>query len=105
TMVVPVLIISCQVFENWNAGPVTAQIIMMRIAMVKAHALPRTADELRANMRNASWTMQKKSRSGFLAFRFSGAALFIILTLVRARVAICAHRGCWLFRAGSVGRD
>ena len=40
-MVVPVLIISCQVFEKLNAGPVTAQIMMTRIAIVNAHALPR----------------------------------------------------------------
>src|SRR4029077_10001906 len=72
-MVVPVLIISCQVFEKLNAGPVVAQIMMTRTAIVKAHALPRMVEELRAKTRNASRTTQKKSRSRSFFLSFSAA--------------------------------
>ncbi len=39
-MVVPVLMMSCQVSEKWKMGPVTAQIIMMEKAIKKAVGLP-----------------------------------------------------------------
>ena len=39
-MVVPVLIISCQVSEYLNIGPVIPQIIIVEIAMIKAPELP-----------------------------------------------------------------
>lgn len=51
-MVVPVLITSCQVSENPNAGPVTAQIIMMNTATLKAMAEPAINETLAEILRN-----------------------------------------------------
>ncbi len=39
-MVVPVLMMSCQVFENWKIGPVVPQTRMTTHASAKAGALP-----------------------------------------------------------------
>jgi hypothetical protein len=39
-IVVPVLITSCQVFENSKTGPVTAHIITIRAASINAAGLP-----------------------------------------------------------------
>ena len=39
-MVVPVLITSCQVFENPKNGPVTAQMIIKQKAITEAAGLP-----------------------------------------------------------------
>ena len=52
TMVVPVLIMSCQVSEKWKVGPVTPQTTMMRMARAKTQALPSTAEERRAMFRH-----------------------------------------------------
>ena len=78
TMVVPVLIMSCQVLEKPNVGPVNPQTAMMTIASVKAHALPSTIDERRAKIRNESLTMQKKSRFSSCSLSFS-LSVFICL--------------------------
>lgn len=47
-MVVPVLMMSCQVSESWNIGPMEAHTTMMRRAVMNAQALPRTLDDFRA---------------------------------------------------------
>jgi hypothetical protein len=39
-MVVPVLMISCQVSEYLNTGPVTSHTIMVHIAIINADELP-----------------------------------------------------------------
>src|SRR5688572_2357339 len=56
TMVVPVLMTSCQVSEKWNTGPVTAQMTSTAAAMMKAHGLPTRVDTLWENLRNTSLT-------------------------------------------------
>lgn len=43
-MVVVVLMMSCQIWENPNSGPVAAQIMTMRTAPIKASALPAKHD-------------------------------------------------------------
>src|SRR5690349_6871728 len=50
---------SCQVSENPNIGPVTAQTTMIRIAKMNTHALPSTFDDCRAKTWNASRIRQK----------------------------------------------
>src|SRR5207248_7844545 len=77
-MVVPVLIMSCQVVEKRKVGPVNPQMAMMTIASVKAHALPSTIDERLAKIRNESLTMQKKSRFSSCSLSFS-LSVFICL--------------------------
>src|SRR5439155_19326741 len=54
TMVVPVLITSCQVSEYPNIGPVTAQTAMMSNARMNAHGLPTAAEAAAENFRNTS---------------------------------------------------
>ena len=46
TMVVPVLIISCQVSEKWKAGPVKPHTAMIKMAPIKAQADPSTSADL-----------------------------------------------------------
>lgn len=86
TMVVPVLMMSCQVSEYPNAGPVIAQTTMMRIAMTNAQALPRTVDVFRAKIPKASRIRQKISRSSqasrpFFFFPFPFFAMHISFAL------------------------
>src|SRR4029453_10647730 len=61
TMLVPVLITSCQVSENPNSGPVTAQTTMTPSATMNAHGVPVACDTAAANFRNASCTDQLPS--------------------------------------------
>lgn len=51
-MVVPVLITSCQVSEYLNTGPVTAQIIIVTVAMINAAELPVAAVAQFENLSN-----------------------------------------------------
>ena len=46
TIVVPVLITSCQVSENWNNGPLTAQTSTNTQAVANANGLPAAFDML-----------------------------------------------------------
>src|SRR5947209_8446041 len=73
--------ISCQVSENLNIGPVAAQIMMIRMAAAKAQALPKVVDVFRAKTRNASLTTHQISRSFSCFFNSSVWVRFITLTL------------------------
>jgi hypothetical protein len=69
-MVVPVLMISCQVSEKPKKGPVSPQITITSTATVKPQALPRAFEVLRATMAKASRTRQKRSRVSCLLVDF-----------------------------------
>ena len=61
-MVVPVLIINCQVSEKPKIGPVSAQTTITNSATLKPQALPSAFEVFRATTAKASRTRQKRSR-------------------------------------------
>jgi hypothetical protein len=63
-MVVPVLITSCQVSDQWNSGPVTAQTKTISTASKKALGLPATVATLLAAPSNQS-IISKSLRENF----------------------------------------
>src|SRR4051812_22726851 len=52
TMVVPVLMMSCQVSEKWKAGPVIAHTTMIAIAPTNAHGEPTICEVRAAKLEN-----------------------------------------------------
>jgi hypothetical protein len=58
TIVVPVLMISCQVSEKWNIGPLIAHPTMTITAMINAHDEPTICDVFDENFRNRSFIGQ-----------------------------------------------
>jgi hypothetical protein len=61
-MVVPVLITSCQVFDQLNTGPDTAQKTMMPSARPKAQGRPAAIATLDA-MRSKKWFIRSSPRA------------------------------------------
>jgi hypothetical protein len=71
TIVVPVLMTSCQVSENWKAGPVTAQTTIKRQATAKVDARPHCRDvHSAAVLKVAVIEKGRASASEDLAIRF-----------------------------------
>ena len=82
-MVVPVLMISCQVSEKPKIGPVRAQTIMISTAIEKLQAVPSAFEVLRATVAKASRTRQKRSRGFFLSADFDLVAIVLRNRLLR----------------------
>ncbi len=59
TIVVPVLMMSCQVSENPNTGPLTAQITNTIAATENAHGLPAARELCSANRSKRSRTFDR----------------------------------------------
>src|SRR5690349_12398117 len=63
TMVVPVLITSCQVSLKWKIGPITAQATITAAAAANAHGVPVACDTRCANWRKTSYVGDGALRS------------------------------------------
>jgi hypothetical protein len=75
TMVVPVLMTSCQVSEKWKTGPVTAQTRMIRVAPAKAHVEPSQPEAEAANLPNQSFVVRAFTSNG-ISFIFASEEIF-----------------------------
>src|SRR5436853_493657 len=87
---------SCQVSEKWNIGPVTAQASMIAIAVINDHAEPSTPDDCRAKTWNASRIRQKMvsdSGGGPLGFERPLLLLLVITVLFVIRLPITCMEG------------
>src|SRR5437016_2575691 len=78
-------------------GPVSPQMMIMRIALAKVQALPSTIDECLAKIRKASLTLQNNSRDSSWCLRFSFCVSIDIIFWSARRgseaALICAAQG------------
>jgi arginase family enzyme len=76
-----------------KAGPVSAQMTMIRMATTKAQADPKTEEVFRAKTPNASRTRQKKLLLPFSGFSVAGFFVFVTMAFyVRAELRCRAHK-------------